>query len=168
MTSRPTLIELAGGPRPDDVMGQSLAPLFTGVRTKARQSCCQRVVFAGPTVAIVPRPDRKMIVDEKLGKAIFFDLSADPAGNRVLSNIRSPIVQALLRDEQQATRWLTECRASMQAATAPVDLPERVRDHLKSLGYIGSGAERDLRARSRLRGRSSRRHDAAVSVSMEA
>ena len=137
----PTLVELAGAPPPTDVMGQSLVPLLNGGSLRADNLAVSELYSLGRRLRSFRRPDRKMIFDENAKKAFFFDLRDDPGEIKGLSDLSNPLVQAMLREAQDMTRRLIEFRDRMNTAAVPAELPSKVRDRLRSLGYVGADPE---------------------------
>jgi arylsulfatase A-like enzyme len=133
----PTLMDLAGAPPPDNVMGRSLAPLFSGGKHSDELPAVSELYSFGARLRSFRRPDAKMIFNEATSKARVYDLKADPGEQKGLPDLNSPVAQAILRDAQKATAWLAEFRQRLAPAPTPAEVPDKVRDRLKSLGYVG-------------------------------
>ena len=137
----PTVLALSNQPPPTDVMGQSLAPLFTGGSLQQDTLAVSELFTLGRAYRSFRRPDRKAILHEPTGNTVIFDLQADPAEKSPLPNIQSPLAQTMLADMRNATKWLIEQRQRHETNTTATTLPDQVRQQLESLGYIGDDNE---------------------------
>jgi arylsulfatase A-like enzyme len=135
----PTVLDFAGAPAPDDVMGQSLVPLLTG-GTLARDNLAVSELYSvGVKLRSFRRNGRKLLENELNDKVYLFDLADDPGEQRPLTDIDAPVqwVRDMLDDARLGRQWLTEFRNSMPEATATSDIPDDLRRQLESLGYLG-------------------------------
>jgi hypothetical protein len=83
---------------------------------------------------------RKLIVDARAGRAVFYDLLTNPQEREELASdlARDPVPPAL--DARGVLeRALAEARASRPSAAriAPEAVPPDVADQLRAMGYIG-------------------------------
>jgi arylsulfatase A-like enzyme len=132
----PTLLELVGMPAPTDVMGQSLAPLFTGRRLTNDTLAVSELFSVGRESRSFRRCDRKMIYNEQTKGAMFYNLLADPGEKAPLPDATGEVAKLLLGDAQRARQWLDEFRRTLPASTSAPELPEQVRRQLEALGYV--------------------------------
>jgi arylsulfatase A-like enzyme len=156
----PTITELAGLGVPDDVMGQSLAPLFSGAELR-RDNLAISELFCDsrrltpdgrwerrdPRFSMQQRlrsfrrADCKMINDLNRHRAEFFDLLADPGEQTALQSCPPTLMQ----DAEQARAWLKAFRKAWPAGGTQSVIPPEVLAHLKDLGYVESDEESDER-----------------------
>lgn len=141
----PTVMDLAGAPPADDVMGQSLAPLLAGGALARDNLAISELFTVGRELRSFRRNDRKMICDEKNDNVWMFDFRDDPREQRPVMDRGAPMqwVRDLRRDEQIGRAWLREFRNLMPHATAGSEIPEELRRKLESLGYIGGEESAD-------------------------
>ena len=132
----PTVLELVGLPAPTDVMGQSLAPLFSGDTLQQDTMAVSELFSMGRALRSFRRPDRKAIMHEPTGATMVFNLLTDPGERNPLSDANNQLGRAMLNDMQVTTKWLAECRTLLGTDTATTTLPEHVQQRLKTLGYI--------------------------------
>lgn len=154
----PTIMDLAGLGEPPDVMGQSLAPLFSGAELR-RDTLAISELFSDsrrltPDGRWEPRnpgfplqqrlrsfrrADHKLINDLNRQRAELFDLRVDPGEQRPLADHDA----AESRDAEQGRAWLRAFMRAWPAGDAESAIPPEVLAKLKSLGYVGTDEEPD-------------------------
>jgi arylsulfatase A-like enzyme len=154
----PTITDLAGLGTPDDVMGQSLVPLFSGAELR-RDNLAVSELFCDsrrltpdgrwerrdPRFSMQQRlrsfrrADCKIINDLNRHHVEVFDLPADPREQTALESCPP----ALTQDAEQARAWLKAFRSAWPAEGAQSAIPPEVLAQLKSLGYVGSDEDSD-------------------------
>jgi len=132
----PTIMQLAGLPPPDDVMGQSLVPLLNGAPLAGDTLAVSELYSLGRAFRAFRRPDRKLIRHELSGTSIVFNLRADPGEQRPVQDPTNILFQAALKDARRGDGWLAEFRDRLPISPAAPLLPDRVRQRLENLGYI--------------------------------
>ena len=138
----PTVLDLLGLPIPDDVQGQSLAPILRGEagaegdETLARrplyaETLAPRLGFGWGELRALMRGDRKLIYGPR---PELYDLGADPDELHDLIDTETETAE---RMEAELARFLAENAA--QDLDAAVEMDEETRQKLMALGYIGGG-----------------------------
>ncbi|MFQ5806439.1 MAG: sulfatase [Phycisphaerae bacterium] len=133
----PTLLELVGLSPPPGVMGQSLVPLFSGGALRQDTLAISELFSVGRALRSFRRLDRKMIHNEQTKSSMGYDLRADPGEKNPLPDGSSQMAKLLFGDAQRARRWLDDFRSTLPVSTAAPELPEKLRQQLESLGYVG-------------------------------
>jgi arylsulfatase A-like enzyme len=132
----PTAFALLGM-QPPALMGQSLTPLFAGRKTERDEPATSELSSWGHNLQSFRRPERKTIWDLDIDAGIVFDLLADPGELAPLQDRSSPIVQAAKGDVQWSRQFLAAFRARYPQSPKISDLPEKLLEKLRSLGYVG-------------------------------
>jgi len=133
----PTVLDLLGLTVPPELMGQTLVPLLEGRELAQENLAVSELFTMGRALRAFRRPDRKLIRQEQTGEAVAFHLATDPAERNRLTDPSHIVVQAALRDAEKAGKWLTQFRQLWPVPAVVPHLPEKVRERLQSLGYIG-------------------------------
>ncbi len=133
----PTLLDLIGLPRSDDMMGQTLTPLFSGGRLARSVPAVSELFSLGLNLRSNRRNEYKLIYDEKNSQGVVFDLRVDPAEQSVLKDTDSPVVKAAVRDRQWTAAWIRSFRKALPIVPTTSQIPPQVLQQLKTLGYIG-------------------------------
>jgi arylsulfatase A-like enzyme len=132
----PTLLDLAGVPAGNDVMGRSLVPLFEGNTLPEGPAAVSELLSQGQQLCSFRRNDRKMIANVAIQRQIFIDLVDDPGEQQVISDPNHPAINLLARDMQQAMGWVERYRQALPVEKSPPELPDDLRRHLVELGYL--------------------------------
>lgn len=152
----PTALDLAGLGAPEDVMGQSLAPLLAGGKLKQDPLAIAELLCDGrrllPDGKWAPknpnytlqqqlrafrRPEWKLLLDLNERRSLAFDLKADPGEQRPLPEIPRQI----LEESRRAADRLKNYRDAMPPPGMPGVIPPEVLRKLRSVGYLGDDAE---------------------------
>ncbi len=138
----PTITDLVGLPTPPDVMGQSLAPIFSG-GAPVRDSLAISELFTrdprhpeGFKMRSFRRAEYKLIEDLNKGRTMVFDLQADPHERMPLENPEAPLVRAATREAENGLKWLDAYRAALPAQATAAEIPRHVLEALKTFGYV--------------------------------
>jgi arylsulfatase A-like enzyme len=137
----PTLLDLVGMPAPDDVMGQSLAPLFAGGSLSHDTLAISELFSVGRELRAYRRPTRKLIHDLRTKQSQIFDLVGDPSEQSPIGTVALDWARELFEDLKQAQKRLEGCRERFPAERVAPVLTDNVRRQLESLGYIGNATE---------------------------
>jgi arylsulfatase A-like enzyme/uncharacterized protein HemY len=132
----PTVLEMTGLPRPPEVQGQSLVPLFFHPRREASgyaysETYYPRYHFGWSELRSLQDGRHKLIIapDREL-----YDLAADPDEARNIAPVDNRTLASL---EAAAARYIEKfSRNSHQIDVRKID--EETREKLAALGYIGS------------------------------
>jgi arylsulfatase A-like enzyme len=119
----PTVLDAVGISEPGGEGASLLTPRPPGRRLFAEtwRSAALRSVASG---------DHKLIVDERRGRSLFFDLRTDPGERRDLAQ------SAAHADEIARLRALLEAARAVSPEPSPaVEVPEAERRRLRALGY---------------------------------
>ena len=152
----PTAMDLAGLGEPDDVMGQSLAPLFASAKLKQDslaiselQCDVRRLLPDGKWLPRNPqreiqqelrafrRPQWKLLLDLNERRTQAFDLKHDPGEQHPLENIPTAIID----ESRRADSRLKDYRAAMPPPGAAGSIPIEVLRQLRAVGYLGDDTE---------------------------
>ena len=136
----PTLLDLAGIPNPEDVMGRSLKPVFDGYALSSDDLAVSELFSVGRELRSFRRPDRKLIHNRKTKESVIYALTADPAEQAPLNKFNSEMVRSLLAGVEQTRAWLDDFTKRLPVEIQSPLLPEKVRHQLETLGYIGEAA----------------------------
>ena len=138
----PTILELANVTPPKVIMGQSLVPLFKGEKLPDDTLALSELYSVGRKLRSFRRNEYKLIFDERRQRGLVFDLLADPGEKTVLADPDNATVRLALGDMRQGLKWLSDFIKIVGAAdgTSP-ELPNSLRQHLETLGYIGGSDE---------------------------
>ena len=138
----PTILELANVTPSKAIMGQSLVPLFEGEKLPDDTLAVSELYSVGRKLRSFRRNEYKLIFDEQRQRGLVFDMLADPGEKTVLDDPDNAKVRLALGDVRQGLKWLGDFVKIVGAAdgTSP-ELPDSLRQHLKTLGYIGGSDE---------------------------
>jgi len=132
----PTLLDLAGVPAGDEVMGRSLAPLFEGKTLPAGPAAVSELYSLGHQLRTYRRNDRKMIDNEEIGRQLYVDLEADPGEQLFIRDADHPKAGLLAGDAREAKGWIERFRSALPVESRPPTLPDELREQLVELGYL--------------------------------
>jgi arylsulfatase A-like enzyme len=132
----PTVLELVGLPAATNVMGQSVVPLLKGGKLAQDNLAVSELFSLGRAFRAFRRLDRKLIRQEPTGKALVFDLKADPGERTPVGDASSVLAQAARHDAEQGSQWLVNFLKTLPRNTGGPELPDKVRKQLESLGYL--------------------------------
>jgi arylsulfatase A-like enzyme len=132
----PTLLDLAGVPAGEDVMGRSLVPFFEGNTLPEGPAAVSELFSLGNQLRSFRRNHRKMIANEEIQRQIFIDLVSDPGEQQMIRRMDHPAINLLTRDMQQAMNWIERYRSALPVEKSPPELPDDLRRHLVELGYL--------------------------------
>jgi arylsulfatase A-like enzyme len=132
----PTLLDLAGVPVGDDVMGRSLVPLFAGHPLPRGSAAVSELFSHGQQLRSFRRNDRKMIANLAMQRQIFIDMEDDPGEQKMIRQMDHPAISLLTRDRQQAMGWIERWRQALPVEKSPPELPSDLRRQLVELGYL--------------------------------
>ncbi|UCF32840.1 MAG: sulfatase [Phycisphaerales bacterium] len=137
----PTLLDLAGLPSTNDVMGHSLTPLFSGGKLAGDTLAISELFSEGRRLRSFRRLDRKVIYIAGTQRARGYNLLADP-GEQVPLTANSPWGKLMIEDARLGNKWLADFQKIVKpVSVASGELPENVRRQLESLGYIGASGQ---------------------------
>ncbi len=135
----PTLLELAGAPAPNDVMGQSLVPLLEGRTLEHDNLAISELNTLGKRLRSYRRNDRKLLRDQGKRQSQFYDLRIDHRERLPNHPTATPgdWERQLLRDASTG-----DAELARQRQRFPVDPPEpwlsaELAEQLRVLGYLG-------------------------------
>jgi arylsulfatase A-like enzyme len=133
----PTLLDLAGLPSTNEVMGHRLTPLFSGRKIAGDTLAISELFSEGRRLRSFRRLDRKVIFMAGTTRARAYNLLTDP-GEQAPLTPDNPLARLLLQDARLGNKRLADFRRIVAPASAASgELPEKVRRQLESLGYIG-------------------------------
>ncbi|HUU84147.1 MAG TPA: sulfatase [Phycisphaerae bacterium] len=160
----PTILDLCGLEVGSGMMGQRLTPLFAGQPLEEDNlAVAELVTNAGQLTSdgrwAAPDPrfpirhrlqafrrlDHKVIVDANRGQFQVFNLRTDPGERLAARSPASPAAQTALGDMARGRAWLESCRSSLSSAAPASEIPPKVREKLRSLGYINDDEQTDDR-----------------------
>jgi len=136
----PTLLGLVGVPAPAGFEGRSWAPFLLGTGAAPERPIIVNERVDDIDLAAVVDGRRKLIVDARAGRAMFYDLITNPQERDELANdlARDPVPPAL--DARGVLeRALAAARAARPSAAhvEPEAVPPDVAEQLRAMGYTG-------------------------------
>jgi hypothetical protein len=126
----PTLARLGGVDEPLAVQGRDLGPLLRGEAWAEPEALCGLSVNDSSLAALRTRSE-KLVVDERAGEALRFDLAGDPLEREPLPLADPARLEAALRSAQGFGRFL----ATRAPGTSEPDA--ELVESLRRLGYVG-------------------------------
>jgi arylsulfatase A-like enzyme len=132
----PTVLDLVHAPLTDELMGQTLAPLFSGGKLARNEPAVSELFTMGQTLRSFRRPDRKLIFDVRTHRGAVFDLMTDPGEQSQVITRDSPLVEKALADRQWALAWLERYRKAMPETKRTEEIPDELLQQLEALGYL--------------------------------
>ncbi len=132
----PTVMELVGLPPPKDIMGQSLVALFSGGALARDNLAVSELYSAGRRMRSFRRLTHKVILDQLTGHTWVYDLAKDPGELAPIQDLRGAVFQDAMRDVEMGRRWLAEFGGGRTDTDRPSDLPPKLLEKLRSLGYV--------------------------------
>lgn len=133
----PTIMELVGLQPPRDIMGQSLAGLFSGGRLARDNLAVSELYSAGRRMRSFRRRDHKVIVDQLTGRTWVYDLAHDPAERTPIADGNASLVKTAMRDVALGEQWLATFGGAASVAQGTSRMPPEVLEKLRTLGYVG-------------------------------
>jgi arylsulfatase A-like enzyme len=135
----PTVLDLLNLSSPKPLMGQSLAPLFAGgMLPREAEPALSELDTWNHRLQSFRRPERKTIFDLEANGGVVYDLLSDPGELAPLPDRNSPIHAAAIEDGRWCRAFLKAFRQQYPQSPKISDLPDKLLEKLKSLGYIGS------------------------------
>ncbi|MFT5444525.1 MAG: membrane-anchored protein YejM (alkaline phosphatase superfamily), partial [Myxococcota bacterium] len=134
----PTLLELAGAPKADKVMGRSLLPAINGGSAFEDRLAISELNTLGRNLATFRGEATKLLLNNDNGHAWTFDLRLDrneSLGQRVGRQLAKWEVP-LIEQSTQLKLWLDESKTQWPIATTAPQLSEELAEQLKVLGYL--------------------------------
>lgn len=135
----PTLLELAGLPAANDVLGESLVAALTPNSAFRPQRAVCELDSVGIHLRAVRTPKWKFIDRIQAGAPLFFDLAKDPGELAPSSDLESELGKrassAYLEEVQVLDRYYEE----HPPRATKSDVPDDVRRGLRANGYVGAG-----------------------------
>lgn len=134
----PTILDMAGLPRPPLIQGRSLAPILNGATTDlaAKPVFSGRRAITDPGFSDAILDGRwKLYRDVAHGRSLLFDLEADPGEKTPVENPDPEVLSGL---ESKLEKWVGTNDALhdriLPKATVPLD--PKTEEKLRSLGYV--------------------------------
>lgn len=131
----PTLLELAGLPAPQGILGGSLVPLALG-QADRDQMAVSELFSVGQQVRTLRTPQWKFYDVMSLQRQLWTDLSSDPGEQRLQQVTADNPGQRLLQRYAAIAADLDARRERLGIAAAGAEVPEEVQRQLRALGYI--------------------------------
>jgi choline-sulfatase len=134
----PTITDLLGMPS-SDLMGRSLAPLFTGKSIDVRggkETAISELTLSGRTLLAFRQPERKTIFNVQMDRGAVYDLVADPGELAALADPESRTVEGARADSTWSRAFLKAYRQRYPRPPEIPELPARVQEKLSALGYV--------------------------------
>ena len=134
----PTLLELAGLPAPDDVMGASLVPLAHAAEVPTEPVAISELFSVGRNMRSVR--SRKWKLTERLRTRTrtlsWVDLIDDPQERKPTRNFRTEPGPDIMESYRAALADLQAWRTRLPLEADPSAIPDEIRRQLESLGYL--------------------------------
>lgn len=131
----PTLLQLAGLPAAEGVLGSSLMPLALG-QVDRDQMAVSELFSVGQQVRTLRTPQWKFYDVISLQRQLWADLSADPMEQHLQVVAADNSGAQLLQRYRAIAADLDARRERLGIAAAGSEVPEDVRQQLRALGYI--------------------------------
>lgn len=139
----PTLLELAGLPPAEDVMGKSLVPLAAGKPPGFDNTAVSELFSVGRRMRTIRTLDWKFFDDIAKNRTFYFALHADPRESHPYLDLKTPEGKKFVSVYRRTVAMLERFRSMHSANPEAPAIPAEVSRQLKSLGYVGSSSEED-------------------------
>ena len=133
----PTLLDLAGLPKPEGVMGHSLVSLARGKMLDFNNQAICELFSVGRRIRAIRTLDGKLIDNLGKDRRYYFNLQTDPIEHRPLHTWTDPLGQSLLTAYRATLDDLATAISNRQSSSDAPSIPADVLKQLQSLGYVG-------------------------------
>ncbi len=133
----PTLLELAGLPRDEEMMGSSLVGLADGEPLGFDNAAVSELFSVGREFRSVRRLEDKVVENLRQNRRVWCDLEADPGERNLRGDFDAPGGREALKSYRRALELLDRSRAARPAEPVPPEIPPEVAEQLRKLGYVG-------------------------------
>ena len=130
----PTLLELAGLPAPEDVLGESLLPLVSKGRGSGRDALCE---LDGDWVRLrcLRTKRAKLVHDLDRHSFQLFDLKSDPAERRPIERLDSVLARDMVQRYRAMMELVEEARAERPGSPVRPEVSGSLEEALRASGY---------------------------------
>jgi arylsulfatase A-like enzyme len=137
----PTLLELAGLPPVQDVMGYSLVPLASNQPLAFDNLAISELFSVGRRIRSIRTLEWKFTDHRTRDLRWYVELLSDPHERQPVKDLTTSRGRQISARYDRVLKDLDAHRSRVLAATEPSEIPERVLKQLETLGYVGSEGE---------------------------
>jgi len=134
----PTLLELAGLPKAEDILGHSLVRLAMGDALDFDNTAVSELFSVGRRMRTLRTLDWKLYDNIALNRTYYYELAKDPHELRPIEDLSTAQGRKMVSAYRRTLEQLKAAAAAHRTIPTYTDLPEEVSRQLKSLGYVGS------------------------------
>ncbi len=139
----PTLLELAGLPVPEDVMGRSLVPLARGDELDFDNTAISELLSVGANLRSARSVESKFLFDGNAESVSWYDLIEDPGETRPRTDIESGAGERAEKRYLRAAAVLNVFIGRRAADPVIPEVDEETMRWLRENGYVGDEDDED-------------------------